>query len=51
MSKIDDCKQGYTEKSDIVEEFASTETAINKCNGCKHFTYDGEIVSCDYCNS
>lgn len=44
-----DCKQGYT-NDNIMMEFAKDDAALRGCNGCSHFTYDGEICSCDLLN-
>ncbi len=49
LNVIEDCKRNLT-YDNIVMEFAKEEDDINKCNGCDHFQYDGQIVTCDYCN-
>lgn len=42
-----DCKQGYTQDN-IVYEFGKDDISLRKCDGCNHFTFDGELCSCDY---
>ena len=45
-SNVFNCKQGYTQDN-IMLEFGKDDDTTRKCNGCNHFTYDGEICSCD----